>query len=1516
MNWQVTKFKILRWSRKIILYSLYVVVLSLFLGFTVLQIPRVQESIISRLLGRFSQISGFHAEVGSFYLRWYDRLEITGLTIIDPENNKMLKADKLKVNFKISSLFGDENISIDAATLDDTEFNLVYIADSDTSKNLNLNIFLDRLSKPSSGGNTSAKVNIGEIIINNSTFSYDDKSTEVVTGFDYHHFGVALHEGAVEDFQVIGDTIQFNLVSLSAEETDTKLAIKEMSTFFRISQSSLEFLGIHANIGHSIIADTLIFTYNSQLDLQDFNKKVNVKAHLDKTVLDPRDLALFTSGAGSLKQPITVSGKMNGKISRFTTRDMEIKIGNTQLEGSLAMDGLPLLDETFINLNLTRGAVDVYDLAFLFDDDVFNRIKPLGRFMLQGSFTGFTNDFVAKGDFNGSLGRIKSDMNLKINQQNIEQSTYAGNLELDNIDLGKYLKDTLYQYVSLKGNIKGKGLTEETADFVLDGTIQSVGVMGYNYTNIVTNARFTKQLFSGFINVGDPNLNFKANGSIDFTPGHKEVKIIAILDTLNLQALGFSTENFSVKSVIDINTRGLQLDSLFGEIILNKTAISYQDENLQLDSVHLVSALTDGKKVMSLKSSLLNATLVGDYHYSTIFTDLTRLMEEFRINIVNDKIALEEYYSHKHSVLTPYEASFTFQLIDINPILELADIPLNISGYTTIDGRFSNGFTSIVSGYSQIDTIRFDNKLFIDNELDFTGSKIRDSTNVLANVTFTSATQQLSKSLSTKNLLVEGIWNKDHVDLGVDVDQEGYNNSLRIKSELDFLEDSIRVKVLPSRIRILNNDWMVNQNNVTLIKGSEMHIHDFEITRDSQAIQVHGFVSQDPEKLLRLNVNDLNLNFINVLSTEKFDGIVNGFFEASDLYHNPFVQNSISVKNFTINEFLIGDLTGKNVWDKDAKKFKINLLVDRQNIRTIVLTGDYDPAQAESPMNLEADFDKVNLKIIEPVIKDIFSKIDGTLTGKYSITGTFGSPKVRGEGKISNGQIMINYLKTLYAFDGTLGMTPSQIVFEDFEMTDTQQNHGTLNGYIAHKDFLTFRINLDATFSDFQLMNTLPKDNDLFYGTAYATGNLNIFGPTSNLKISATARTEKDTKLFIPVGGTASAEKKEYINFVHFTDTTVARSLDVMAKEKKELTGITLDLNIDVTPEAYAEIIFDIKSGDIIRGRGNGDIKLQLDTKGEFNMFGLLEFTEGAYNFTLGDIFNKEFIIKPGSRITWYGDPYAAELNITGGYRQLASLSPIISDPAVANDINVRRKYPTEVLLKLNGAMLAPNINFDITATDLPQNVSIAATPESPARNVNLDFEFRAFKAKLDEQELQRQVFSLIVLRRFSSPESFTATGLGASSVTELLSNQLSYWLSQVDPNLQVDFDLGTFDANSFGAAQLRVSYSFLNGRLRLTRDGTIAGQSQQSSVSAIAGDWTVDYTLTANGNLKAKMYSRSNYNTVLSSIGTQSLFTTGFSLAHTKNFNTFNLKAVRERKRKEQEEAEKNKEAEDDPAF
>src|SRR6185503_11708513 len=175
--------------------------------------------------------------------------------------------------------------------------------------------------------------------------------------------------------------------------------------------------------------------------------------------------------------------------------------------------------------------------------------------------------------------------------------------------------------------------------------------------------------------------------------------------------------------------------------------------------------------------------------------------------------------------------------------------------------------------------------------------------------------------------------------------------------------------------------------------------------------------------------------------------------------------------------------------------------------------------------------------------------------------------------------------------------------------------------------------------------------------------------------------------------------------------------------KKINLTGVTFDLNLDVTPDAYCEIIYDIKAGDIIRGRGNGRIKLQLDTKGEFNMFGPVVFTEAWYNFTLYDIINKEFEVVPGGSITWYGDPYQGQVKINATYNQLASFAPILNDPTLNTTPQIRRKYPVQVLLKLEGPMLSPSIDFDILDRDLPKSITT-----EDGRTIRLESEFQAFK--------------------------------------------------------------------------------------------------------------------------------------------------------------------------------------------
>ncbi len=1510
MKWQVIKIRVLQWLKRIVFYSLYTAFVFLIVGYSVLQIPAVQKSLVNRLTRGFSQVSGFDIQLDKFYFLWYDRLEITNLRITDPKHNTMIEAKRLFVNFRLSTLNENKNINLDAVTLTGGYVNLVTIPESDSSKDLNINIFISEINKQFSsggGGSGGPKINIGEVQVEQSRFGYNitDKDS-IQNGFDYNHFQVSVDGGNLGDFKIIGDTIEFQLASLDIKHEKTNLEVKNLSTFFRISQRSMEFLGLNLNYNKSHISDTIIFKYQRQVDMNDFNNKVTIDARLKDTKLYPEDLAYFTTGLEKLSTPILLNGRFNGKVSHFTFRPMQIVMGSTAINGSLEMDGLPTINETFINAKLSPSIVAASDIAPFLPDNIVKNLGPLNVVKLKGNFLGFINDFVADGDLVTRFGQIQSDINYKIAEGNIGLSSYKGKLKLTNFDLGAFLIDTVnFQKVNLSGQITGKGFTKETADFTLVGIIPSIGVRGYNYSNIQSNARFANQFFKGELNIDDPNLQFTMAGSIDFRHGKDLINVEARLDTALLHELNLSKEEVFLQSYVDIDSKGLELDSLVGSALFKKTLVQFRDESIRFDSIHIISENEKGQRELTLRSSMMDLSLTGDFYYSSLFNDLEKLVREFILNLKNDPIAIQQYYQSKRKTDQAYNAIIKVDIHNVNQIFQVLDIDLETSKEIHVKGEFSNNVTSNLHVYTNIDTLIANGQTFDNIELEFNGSKVRDSTQVLAQLTINSQRQQMNKNLVTKNLFMEAIWNRDHIDFDLDFDQEGYDNVVRLRSEIDFLKDSTRIRIRPSLIKILGEPWTINKDNYTLFNGPEWDIHSLGLAHNEQSINIEGSISHNPAKTLRIDVQHFNMSFFNFFSKEKFKGLLNAQIIERDMYANGYIENKLTIDSLTVNDFLVGEVRGNNTRDPLSEQFNIDLTVDRHDNRIVDIKGYYDPRDKVSPLHTKAILEKANLKLIEPVVKDLFSQLGGTLTGEYDIQGTFTEPKIAGQAKIEDGQIMINYLKTLYTIKGTLAMAPDKIQFLNFELTDGFKNKGNLQGYVAHRNFSKMHINLDASFVNFNVLNTTIKDNNLFYGQAFGTGNLNILGPASNLKISANARTDKNTRLSIPVGGIASEDKKEFIQFINFTNSASKKVVKAKAR-KRELTGLTLDLEIDVTPDAYAEIIFDIKSGDIIRGRGKGDIKLQIDTKGDFNMFGVMEFTEGAYNFTLYDIINKEFTVKPGSKITWFGNPYEGNLNITASYRQLTSLAPIIADQTLINDPNIRRKYPVEVLLKLDGPMLSPDINFDIAAPELPDNVNV--TSNGKGGSVRLKFEFGVFKAKLDEQEMRRQAFSLIILRKFSPTDAFTtsATNQLYNSVSELLSNQLSYWLSQVDQNLEIDLDLGTLDQEAFNTFQLRMSYSFLSGRLRVTKDGSYGSQTNTSQIATIAGDWTVDYLLTPDGKFKVKMYSRSSVNQLQSSLNTQpSGITTGVSLLYTENFNEFKdlLRSARERRKRELEE-------------
>jgi hypothetical protein len=379
------------------------------------------------------------------------------------------------------------------------------------------------------------------------------------------------------------------------------------------------------------------------------------------------------------------------------------------------------------------------------------------------------------------------------------------------------------------------------------------------------------------------------------------------------------------------------------------------------------------------------------------------------------------------------------------------------------------------------------------------------------------------------------------------------------------------------------------------------------------------------------------------------------------------------------------------------------------------------------------------------------------------------------------------------------------------------------------------------------------------------------------LDLTARATTQPNTRIFIPLTSSNSQYQEEYIQLINVQDTVRIKQLSEDIN-RLDIENIRMNFILDITPDAYTQIIIDPKTEESIEGRGRGVLTMNIDTQGNFNLTGNYEITQGQYNFSLYNVVKKEFVIEPGGRITWFGDPYQGVMNLKAVYEENISLQPLIpSSSPTSDNSQMRRRYPLKVLMDLQGELLSPNIAFSFDFSEFPSSGDVQTT-------------ISAFQSRVaaDEQEMNRQVFSVIMTRNFSPEGQFSGVSTISSSLGNLLSSQLNSFLGQVDKNLEVNIDLATLDQNTLENFQLSVAYTFLDGRLRVSRDGGFTDNQGNTSAASVIGDWQAEYLLTEDGVYRLRIFNRNNYNTFTSLSLTQNVMSYGASVTQNVSFNSF----------------------------
>jgi hypothetical protein len=821
-----------------------------------------------------------------------------------------------------------------------------------------------------------------------------------------------------------------------------------------------------------------------------------------------------------------------------------------------------------------------------------------------------------------------------------------------------------------------------------------------------------------------------------------------------------------------------------------------------------------------------------------------------------------------------YDDAFSFRITikKFNTINELFFKNLMVSPNTLVNGKFDAAKRSL-NVEAVTDSIRY-------NSIKWKGS----------NLTVYTQSEDVFMKLSGRSIdLTDSLrfanysFNVHSKDKDTDYDFTWDNNETpkyagQLKGAVSFEKQFVRMTYDKINVTMRDSTWSTTTSNPTVIDSSGIvMVSPLVFICNNQMINVQGNLSNKPSDRLDFNLQHFNLYQLNPLLAKarlNITGKVDGVFSLHNTLKNLTFSSDLDFSALRINDNPLGDGELKTEYNT-ADKY---LFVDGytsfgfenpfgEKLRNLSFSGYYYLEKKEESLDINIDANPASLTLLNPILKGILTIKSGLVTGKGKLTGTPDSPHLDGKFRLGKCEMLVDYLNVTYNLVGNIEVLSDQIRFEDVQITaeyGKKNSSGLVNGNIFHNNFKDMRIDFDINYNNLLVLNTLPKQNSDFYGKAYATGKAGIYGFINDIKLEIDAKTDKGTVVSIPLDGPAEVSDHTFIRFVTKDTLKVKKDID-------KRSAFSLDMKVAATQDAEIQIIFDAQSGDVIKARGNGNIDMNINNLGKFDMFGEYKLVSGEYLFTLENFITKKFEIEKGSSIVWSGSPYNADIDITANYKQRASLGPLFPHDSTGT---YKRRIPVDCKLYMKDKLMTPAISFGVQLPTIDDNT------RSQVQSI-----------LADEAEMNRQVFSLLLLKSFVTPLQYSqGGGISAGSAfaansSEMLSNRISGWLSgltnQVD--IGVNYRPGTELSND--ELDIALSKQLLNNRLSFESNVGV-GTPQTKNQSGLIGDVNIEYKLTEDGRYRVKGFNRSNDNTQVATSGGP--FTQGVGAFYRDEFETW----------------------------
>ncbi len=1355
----------------------------------------------------------------------------------------------------------------------------IYLAKSEITYN-NFTSIVSTVADPASATENAWKVSVKQIDLEDNSIAYHSgNKPELKNSFDPDHLKYSHLTLQANELDYSPDQTKITVKKFSAVDQNN-FSITGFETDFSMDEHSITAKRLKANTTNSSIDGDFDIRYSSLTSLIASMQFDNLNLDLKNASIANSDLLYFNPDLGkqpyfrNKKSKTFFSGQVNGSMNNLSGKNMVLKTGmNTTLKTDFNITGLPdYQTATFSFPNLAINTVRK-DIEMLADTLLPERIALPENISMLIVFKGKIRSFESTANLTSSFG----DANLVASVD--PEENFSGKVLLKSFDLGSLLKDTvMYGPVSLTADASGKGLDVKTIEAKIKAEVSELYLNQYTYHNLSLDGAVSGEKYEGKLVLNDENAELELDGLVNLIPGQEHYKFDINLKGADLQKLNFSKTDLRIGMSATADFSGGSVDNLNGKAEITNIVVAQEGEKYMLNSVVLTALNESNKSEFNVNSALVDIKYTGTVFPASLPTGIIQFISNYF------PLAVFSPSERKQKL-----ADFNFEIqLHNHPIITEVLVPeIHEFQPGIIQGSFESAknnlklnavMNKIVYGTTEI------NDFFLEVESDSKALNYKVSCRNISN-----------SLVSLEHFLIVGKLADNKINTSISSVDDKKNRKLQIHTQIIRENDNYKLTLDPSDFFLMDERWNIAADNYIEFGKQGFLIHHFFMNDDESQLNIAS-VNEKFNDDINIGIKNFTLDDISGViqkDTALVKGIVDGNILMKRVNNSYGLIANAKIAGLEISNVPIGNLTIK-ADNPTTEKFNVDVnLSGAEN--NLTANGFYIPNGGANSVYLKTTIQSLSLKTVKAFSMGTITSASGNLTGDILVEGNTNSPEITGqlvfENAIITPAMLANPLELKHE---TFQLKKDGIYFNSFTILDANQHSAVIDGSVQMNQFSDFKFALTVNTKDFLLFNTTHADNKEFYGRMVIDSKIDVAGPMSLPTVNGKLKLKKGSNFTfaVPEDQLTTDKGEDVVEFETGPDLNpILYQEDKKAVQKTGLTGFDISSVIEIDKQATLRLLMDPASTDSLVVKGDAALSFTIDQSGKMSLTGAYNLNDGSYMASLESVIKRRFDIIRGSTIIWSGDPYDAAISIDAIYAVRASPVDLMADQmsglSETDRNSYKQRYPFQVLLKLRGQMLHPEISFEIQL--LPEDKGILGG----AVNQKLSM------LNEDESALNKQVFALLVLGRFIQENPLQSEAGGSSTILratvgKILSQQLNQWSSKVLPGVDLNFDIQSYNDYQTGQAQGRTQVDIglkkqlFNERLSIQLGGTVdveGERARQNSASEITSDVTVEYKITKDGRYRLKGFRHNQYEGVIEG----QLVETGAGILYVRDFNKWN---------------------------